>query len=123
VQSTVEGEACTMVHQKCSIYKEGCHSYCQRNTEIQDFDSLLGWKCDYFNICTCLYNYIPSKHPDYPTRRCTIGEGPCNIDTQECNSKCAAKYHDGHGSCINDMGDTMCICTYTTSWIIFMYVQ
>jgi hypothetical protein len=120
VQLTAEAGVCTIIYDKCSVVNN-CHSFCKSKAQIDNFDTVFGWKCDHFNLCTCLFNYVPSKHPSNPIRRCTIGEGPCNINAnQECNSKCT-KYKDGHGTCFDNifLGVKMCVCNYS-SWIIYL---
>ncbi|CAJ2644656.1 unnamed protein product [Trifolium pratense] len=114
LQVTVEAGMCSIIYDKCSVVKD-CHSFCNSRVQIEKFDSLLGWFCDQFNLCTCFFNYVPSKHLSDPTRRCTIGGGPCDIANHECNSMCT-KFKDAHGSCFDNifLGVKMCVCNYSS---------
>lgn len=111
VQPNVEAGACSQIIDKCDLIN--CSSVCK----TQDYDGgLVRWKCDEFKLCTCFFNYVPSKHPNQPTRRCEIGLGPCSTATPECNSKCAIKFK-GVGTCLDStiLKAKMCICDYNSS--------
>ncbi|XP_017421515.1 putative defensin-like protein 179 [Vigna angularis] len=52
---------------------------------------------------------------DDPIRKCNGSQGLCNDNCDEgcCNSKCAAKYKDGVGTCkLYVEGFNFCICKY-----------
>ena len=55
------------------------------------------------------------KIDDEPIRKCTGGQGVCNdkCDQDCCNSKCAAKYKQGVGTCKPyATGYNLCVCKY-----------
>jgi len=109
VQLKVEAGACSQITDKCNVIN--CESVCKS----KNYDGgVLRWECDHFNLCTCFFNYVPSRHPNQPIRTCEIGLGPCST-TPECHSKCSSKYN-GFGTCLDNplLKAKMCICNYSS---------